>query len=121
MSFDKSLAASGCTGAGRGALTKAELTEASLGALEWLAPSGTKHNAAAAAADALERGDQGRDGMKFVKVWKESRDVRVGDIEIIEDGEVGDREEGAGGEVGAKGSSVSERAWLFMTGDAEGA
>ena len=75
-------------------MTKVELTEASLGALEWLAPSGMKHSAAAAAAvaDALERGDQGRDGigMKFVKVWNESRDASVGDMDMIEDGEVGD-------------------------------
>ena len=34
---------------------------------------------------------------------------------------MGDREEGAGGEAGAKGSSVSGSAWLFMTGDAVGA
>ena len=88
------MATSGCTAAGRGALTKVELTEASLGELEWPAPSGMKHSAAAAAAvaDALERGDQGRDGkgMKFVKVWNESRDASVGDVAMIEDGEVDD-------------------------------
>ena len=94
MSFAEGLATSGRADAGRGALTKVELTEASLGALEWPAPSGMKHSAAAAAAvaDALERGAQGRDGkgMKFVKVWNESRDVSVGDMGTIEDGEVGE-------------------------------
>lgn len=56
--------------------------------------SGMKHSAAAAAAvaDALERGDQGREGMgkKFVKVWNESREASVGDMDIMEEGEVGD-------------------------------
>jgi len=53
-----------------------------------------KHSAAAAAAvaDALERGDQGREGMgmKFVQVWNESREASVGDMDIMEEGEFGD-------------------------------